>query len=46
MAVFSAMKMPEAAIALIAVAVHSACNLLIGFSRKVYQVYTGMKNTK
>jgi predicted Zn-dependent protease len=45
MAVFSAMKMPEAAIALIAVAVHSACNLLIGFSRKVYQVYTGMNSS-
>lgn len=44
MAVFSAMKMPEAAIALIAVAIHSACNLLIGFSRKVYQVFTGMKH--
>lgn len=43
MAIFSAMKMPEAAIALIAVAVHSVCNLLIGFSKKVYQVYTGTK---
>ena len=44
MAIFSAMKMPEAAIALIAVAVHSVCNLLIGFSKKVYQVYTGIYN--
>ena len=41
MAIFSAMKMPEAAIALVAVAFNSSCNLLLGFSRKVYQVYAG-----
>ena len=43
MAIFSAVKIPEAAIALIAVAVHSGCNMLIGFSKKIYQVYTGLK---
>ena len=41
MAVFSAAKLPEAAIALIAVAFNSGCNLLIGFSTMVYQVYAG-----
>ena len=44
MAMFSAVKIPEAAIALIAIAVHSGCNLLTGFSRKIYQVYTGLLN--
>ena len=42
MAIFSALKMPEAAIALVAVAFNSGCNLLLGFSKKVYQVYTGI----
>ena len=41
MAVFSAIKLHEAAIALIAVAFNGGCNLLTGFSRKVYQVYIG-----
>ena len=42
MAIFSAVKLPEAAIALIAVAFNGGCNLLTGFSRRVYQVYIGM----
>ena len=41
MTVFSAMKVPEAAIALIALLFHSGCDLLTGFSTKNYQVYIG-----
>ena len=41
MSVFSAMNVPEAAIALIAILFHSGCDLLTGFSTKIYQVYIG-----
>ena len=41
MAIFSAVKLHEAAIGLIAVAFNGGCNLLTGFSRKVYQVFIG-----
>lgn len=41
MAIFSAMKIPEAAIAIIAVLFSSGCNLLIGFSSKLWQLLAG-----
>jgi PCFT/HCP family folate transporter-like MFS transporter 1/3 len=41
MTVFSAIEVPEAALALIAMLFHSGCDLLTGFSNKVYQVYIG-----
>ena len=41
MSVFSAMSVPEAAIALIALLFHSVCDLLTGLSTKNYQVYIG-----
>ena len=41
MGVFSAMRMPEAVIALIAMLFSCGGNLLTGFSRKLYQIYTG-----
>ena len=41
MAIFSAVRMPEAAIATIAILFSSGCNLLIGFSRQVWQLYAG-----
>lgn len=41
MGIFSAIQMPEAVIALIAMLFNSGCNLLTGLSRKVYQVYAG-----
>ena len=44
MGIFSAIQMPEAIIALIAMLFNCGGNLLTGFSRKVYQVYAGMCN--
>lgn len=41
MSVFSALEVPEAALALIALLFHSGCDLLTGFSANVYQVYIG-----
>ena len=41
MSIFSAIEVPEAALALIALLFHSGCDLLTGFSAKVYQVYIG-----
>ena len=41
MAIFSAVKMPEAAIATIAILFSSGCNMLIGFSKKLWQLYAG-----
>lgn len=41
MSIFSAMNVPEAAIALIALLFHSGCDLLTGLSTKNYQVYIG-----
>ena len=41
MGIFSTMKMPEAAIAIIAVLFSSGGNLLIGFSTQVWQLFTG-----
>lgn len=41
MTIFSAIEVPEAALALIALLFHSGCDLLTGFSTKIYQVYIG-----
>ena len=41
MAIFSAVRMPEAVIATIAILFSSGCNLLIGFSKQVWQLYAG-----
>ena len=41
MGIFSAIQMPEAVIALIAMLFNSGGNLLTGLSRKVYQAYAG-----
>lgn len=41
MGLFTAIRMPEAVIALIAMLFNSGGNLLTGFSKKVYQVFTG-----
>ena len=41
MAVFSALRMPEAAIAIIAILVSGGCNVLIGYSKKFWQLLTG-----
>ena len=41
MTVFSAIEVPEAALALIAMLFHSGCDLLTGLSTKIYQVYIG-----
>ena len=41
MAIFSAMKIPEAAIAIIAVLFSSGCNLLTGFSSYLWQLLAG-----
>lgn len=41
MGIFSALRMPEAAIAIIAVTFSSGCNLLTGFSKQVWQLFTG-----
>lgn len=41
MALFSAVRLPEAAIATIAVLFSSGCNMLIGFSNHLWQLYAG-----
>ena len=41
MAIFSAIKMPEAVIAIIAVLFSSGCNLLTGFSSRLWQLLAG-----
>lgn len=41
MTVFSAIEVPEAGLALIAMLFHSGSDLLTGFSTKIYQVYIG-----
>ena len=41
MSIFSAIKVPEAVIALVALLFHSGCDLLTGLSTKTYQVYIG-----
>ena len=46
MGIFSAIQMPEAVIALIAMLFNSGGNLLTGLSREVYQVYTGKMITQ
>ena len=41
MGIFSALRMPEPAIAIIAILVSSGCNVLIGFSKRLWQLLTG-----
>ena len=41
MSIFSALNVPEAGIALLAILLHSGCDLLTGLSTQAYQVYIG-----